>query len=122
MRSNLLLLGLMLSVPVIVFPLTFGIVIYTYGWTIFWIQSILICFYIIFKVQLYSAEIRTGISKKQRNVFRWFNLRNTQIAIINLTLLVKLLDRLDLILFQRFHLVYDRPVFFLSKNSTRVQY
>lgn len=56
MRSNVLLFGLIISVPVVVFPLTFGTTVYLYGLPTVILQAILLLIYILFKIRSYRVK------------------------------------------------------------------
>lgn len=84
MRSNVLLFGLIISVPVIVFPLTFGTTVYLYGLPTFILQAVLLLIYILFKIRSYRNEVREKIfngQQKKRAIDR-FSLKITVILLV----------------------------------------
>ena len=84
MRSNVLLFGLIISVPVVVFPLTFGTTVYLYGLPTVILQAILLLIYILFKIRSYRNEVREKIFNGQlkKNAIDRFNLKITVISLV----------------------------------------
>lgn len=84
MRSNVLLFGLIISVPVVVFPLTFGTTVYLYGLPTVILQAILLLIYILFKIRSYRNEVREKIFNGQlkKSAIDRFNLKITVISLV----------------------------------------